>query len=479
MTSSLRSAVVAALARVELQPVDARAWSDLAVAFLEAGQPEGARAASDRALRLSPRCAGAWMVRVQLARRRGAHAEAVHLARQALEACGDQAALWGTLGGALWALGELEEAARAHRRAGELEPENIGHCANLATVLTALGDGDAALQALAQALAQAPEEPRLRTNRAMALLGAGDFARGFVEHEHRLRRPGVRPLPGPSWTGEPLSGTLLVVAEQGFGDAIQWARFLPRLQGRADRVVVAVHPRLHQLFSALPGVDGVVDRRAAMAGELPEGTAGVVALMSLPAVLGEDGSTLAQELPLWTVPTDQLAAWRERLGPGLAVALAWSGNPTYPMDHLRSAPLSALRPLGALPGLRLVAVQKQHGRASLGTPRAPAGLLDLGPELDTGPDAFVDTMAVMAAAGLVLTTDTATAHLAGSLGCETWLLLSRPADWRWPTSGQICPWYPTMRIFRQHRAGDWGGVVAAVLAALQERIGPDAAQEAS
>jgi hypothetical protein len=419
------------------------------------------------------------VVTVQLARLRGAHAEAVHLAREALAACGDLGALWGTLGGALWALGALEEAAQAHRHAGRLEPENIGHCANLATVLTAMGDTTAALQALDQALAQAPGEPRLRTNRAMALLGAGDFARGFPEHEHRLRRPGVRPLPGPAWSGEPLRGTLLVVGEQGFGDAIQWGRFLPRLQGRAERVVVAVHPRLHWLFSALPGVDGVVDRRDVVAGKLPEDTAGVVALMSLPAVLGEDGSTLAQELPLWQVPADQLTPWTQRLGAGPTVALAWSGNPAYPMDHLRSAPLSALRPLGELPGLRLVAVQKQHGRGALGTTRAPAGLVDLGPELDTGPDAFVDTMAVMAAAGLVLTTDTATAHLAGSIGCETWLLLSRPGDWRWPTAGQSCPWYPTMRIFRQHRAGDWGGVVAEVLAALWERIGTGPTVEAS
>lgn len=470
MNNASLTPLLRALERVEAEPDQADAWSDLGEAFLADGKPEGADGAFREALRRDGHCESAWAGLAGALRSQGRRTQACGVLERGLRVLPDSAGLWGALGRARWTVAALEGAAEAHRQAIARQPQELAHHANLANTLMSMGDCAGAIAVLDAVLQVMPDEPRLRTNRAMALLSSGQFAAGFAEHEARLRRPGVEVLPGPAWDGSTLHKPLLVIAEQGFGDAIQWARFLPRLAGRAPEVVLAAHPRLAHLLGQVPGVDRVVHRKAALNGELGETFGGVIALMSLPAVLGEDGSTLCEALPLWRPSAAAVDQWRDRIGLGLRVALAWSGNPAYAMDHIRSAPLHTLAPLGHVEGVRLFSIQKLHGVDALMRGEGPRGLLDLGPSLDRGPDAFRDTAAAMVAADIVVTTDTATAHLAGSLGCEAWLLLSRPADWRWGQEGTSCPWYPSMTVFRQPQTGDWSAVSLLVADALADRI---------
>ena len=373
-------------------------------------------------------------------------------------------------------MGELEAAVACASRAVALAPQAASWHAVLGTALRSSGQLEAAIDAYNRAETLSPHDPRIAWNRALAYLAAHDFERGLPAYESRRQRAEHKALPMPVWTqGAPPEQGVLVHCEQGFGDTLQWARFLPRLSRQTRRVVVAAPGRLMAMLRSVQGVSAVVSKAAARTDTaLAElGCAAHVGLMSLGALLGEDGSSLAEELPLWTPSAAQRAA---HASPGSRrIALCWQGNPAYERDHLRSPPLVHFEPIvarAAAAGISVVSLQKVHGLDQLSKATgALADVPDLGAQLDTGPDAFVDTAAVMAAADLVITSDTATAHLAGSLPTQTWLLLSRPADWRWGHEPDATPWYPQMRVFRQPTGGDWPSLFQCVDRALSAWIG--------
>jgi hypothetical protein len=299
----------------------------------------------------------------------------------------------------------------------------------------------------------------------MTLLLLGRLAEGFAEYEHRLA-PRPAHIPGPPvWRGEPLEGwTILLHAEQGIGDTIQFVRYLPEVARRgAGRVLLAAPPTFARLLAGLPGLDALVR---------PEDRAEVRAhvhcpLLSLPHVLGTTTvETIPAPTPYLRAEPAALTRWRERLADlrGLRVGLVWAGNPRHQNDRNRSIAPERLAPLLRVRGVSWVSLQ-------LGAPverlreQAPEGavLVDIAPELTD----LAETAAAIVQLDLVVAVDTAVAHLAGALGRPVWVLLPAVPDWRWLLGREDSPWYSTMRLFRQQRAGDWDGVVARIAAALE------------
>lgn len=326
-----------------------------------------------------------------------------------------------------------------------------------------LGRLPAAIADFDAALALDPDDTDSLTCRGMARLLMGDYAAGLPDYEARYRR---RHMPVhmpdlfdcPVWPGgDPAGKTILAHAEQGLGDAIQFARMARVLADRGAKVVLGTPARLLRLFAPLAG-DGVVVRDTSLPGETFDFT---VPLMSLPHRLGLTWGTIPWPGPYLKAEPDRITRWRDRLGDDgrKIIGIVWQGNPAGSVDVGRSLPLALLQPIAKLRGVRLIALQKGHGLDQTADLPATMRVETLGDDFDTGGDAFLDTTAVMSLCHSIVTTDTAPAHLAGALGLPAIVLLQHVPDWRWCVEGTTTPWYPTLKLARQPRAGDWEGAV--------------------
>jgi tetratricopeptide (TPR) repeat protein len=363
------------------------------------------------------------------------------------------------LGTALHHANRLEEAARTLARAVAREPKEPGILLNLSSVLKSLGRFEEAENRLTAALRLAPADPRILYNYSLLMLLLGRFAAAWPGWEQRFRAGAVpdRGLAGPIWRGEKLAGrTLLVHAEQGLGDTIQFCRFPLPTDGA---VVLEVQPRIARLLGSLRGAPRIV-----RAGETSPAFDLTCPLMSLPVILGTTLNSVPHDVPYLSAEPDAVTRWRTRLGDGgFRVGIAWQGNPTRREDGGRSIPLEHYLPLASVPDVRLVSLQKDDGEEQL----APGMTVEtLGDDFDSGPDGFIDTAAVMMNLDLVITSDTAIAHLAGALGRPVWVALRAVPDWRWLLERTDSPWYPTMRLFRQSARDEWGPVFMAMRDAL-------------
>lgn len=300
-----------------------------------------------------------------------------------------------------------------------------------------------------------------RRDLGMLLLRLGRWREGWSEFERRLECPEAANQPvcqaaqvWPRWRGRPLAGRLLVVGNEGLGDAIQFARWLPAAAARCQRLTLACHPALEPLFGSVAGADAVVsDCRLE-----PADHDAFVPITSLGAALDATPHDPPIHHPYIAVP-DRQAPLRP---PGrLAVGLCWAGNPSHTGDWRRSLPAGVLAPLLSVPGASFVSVQVgDAARAQLAT--ALPGVPDWGASFRD----LADTAAALAQLDLVIACDTSVLHLAGAVGATAWGLLATVSDWRWGTGGETVPWYPSMRLFRQERPGDWAGVIAKARDAL-------------
>ena len=351
----------------------------------------------------------------------------------------------------------------------------------VAAASAAVKDGhiEDALQLLDRALEREPECAAAHVVRGMALLALGRFEEGFVAYEQRRRVPGFEgnAPPLPRWDGRSMpGGTLLLWDEQGYGDTIQFVRFAARAVDRSGaRVALYAHPRLCRLLRGSPGLRVGVGPRP-RAGAWPPAQA-QLSIMSLPTVLGLGAEELEGTTPYLAAETALAAAWRTRIdtlatvtGRRPRVGLVWQGNLLHVDDRRRSIPLAALAPLvERFAGcVTFVALQVGPALQALAAARLP--IVNLGGTLDRGPDAFIDTAAVISGLDLVIACDTAVAHLAGALGATVWVVLARPCDWRWGRDCARSPFYGTARLFRQPAPGDWDGALAAVATALEQRV---------
>ena len=368
-------------------------------------------------------------------------------------------------------LGRVEEQLDALKIAEELGAANADFHHARATALADFGDLAEAAAAFEQAIALDPDSPVVHHHYGMLLLLAGDFERGWRELEWRLKDVDYKDIDrkavAPDWRGESLDGKkILVKHEQGHGDNIQFARFLPALTALNAKVTLTVAASLNAIFHrAFPEID------VTNAIGMRRGFDYQVALMSLPQALATGAETLSQSVPYLCADEALVAKWRQRLGgDGLKVGIAWQGNPKYGRDRFRSIPLARYQPLAAVPGVRLISVQAINGLDQLD--RLPPGMTveSFGAEVGFNPDGIDEVAAIMANLDLVVSSDTVTIHLAGALGRPAWVALRDRPDWRWRDAGDATPWYPTVRLFRQPRHGDWESVFSAIAEALREEI---------
>lgn len=432
-----------------------------AAALLALGDAAAAVEGCRTALRHKRNCAEAFQVLGHALADLGRPEEAVAAYQDALKHGPNLPDLHNNLGLALRRAGRAEDAAAALRQAVARAPQDELAHSNLAGVLKELGELDAAEQHYRTALARRPDDAMLRFNLAVVLLLAGRWDAGWDAYEARFGAGVSRlpALPQPRWTGEKLAGrTLLVRAEQGFGDMFQFCRYLPAITG--GRVVLEVHQPLRRLMASLHGPDAVIgvdDARPAFDLQIP--------LLSLPRLFPPPDPT-----PYLQAEPALVADWRERIGAeGFRIGIAWQGNPSSEAEFGRSVPLRHFAPLAALPGVRLISLQQRHGTEQLA--EVPFADRIETPALDAGGDAFVDTAAVMQSLDLIVTSDTAIPHLAGALGRPTWVALKHVPDWRWMLGRPDSPWYPTMRLFRQPSRGNWDAVFADIAQAVRSRTG--------
>lgn len=336
---------------------------------------------------------------------------------------------------------------------------------NLGALHSAANRPVEAIACFDRALAIKPNNMKTLFNRAWDRLGIGDYARGWVDYEARFlvkRRP-PRKLPGVRWSGENLGGkTLFLHTEQGFGDAMQFVRFALRVQKLGARVVLECHPKLYRLFQSLKGVDQLV-----RAGDAISAFDYFCPLASLPLALKLNAEQdFAVEVPYLRAPEgagERLAAAPDLAAPRFKVGIAWSGNITYRGDHLKSTTLETFLPLADVPGVQLFSLQIGP-RAEQLQALGGGAMIDLAPLIDD----FADTAAAVNKLDLVISVDTSVAHLTGALGRPGWVVLPFVPDFRWLRNREDSPWYPSLRLFRMTRVGDWPGVIGRVAQALKE-----------
>ena len=446
-------------------PEQVEALNNLGLTLLALERADAAVAVLRRAIEAAPRYAPARVNMGNALVKQGALREAANEYLVALELDPDTAEAHFNLANALRDLGEPEHAEPLYRAALRLRPAYAKANNNLGNLLKSLGRFDEAEAQYEAALLADPTHAEAHFNLGVARLLRGDFAGGWPQYEWRLRCPGVEPrqFDMPAWDGADLAGrTLLLHDEQGLGDSIQFIRFagLVRSSG-AGHVVLTVSPPLGRLFE---GVDGV-DRRLEQSGDLTGGDCHA-SLPSLPGLFGIAPDTLAGAGPYLAARVDLTAEWRERLAglPGLKLGIVWRGNPHHWDDRNRSMAPERLAECLDVRGLSLVSLQKDARPEELRAFGAP--IIDAGPQLRD----FADTAACVAALDLVIAVDTSVCHLAGAIGAPVWTLIPFVPDWRWRLGRDDTPWYPSMRLFRQARIGDWREPLGRVREALAERL---------
>jgi len=331
----------------------------------------------------------------------------------------------------------------------------------------AQGNSEAPPAQLEQAASLPPNVASIRFNRSLVLLQAGNFAAGWGEYEWRRHIPDAPPrLAIAEWDGSPLAGrAILLFGEQGLGDILQFVRYAPLVKQRGGRVVVACPNSMMPILSTCAAIDQFCG-----SGEPIPNCDVQAPLMSLPRIFRTELDSIPLDVPYLFPERSLVDRSRDVLAerPGWRVGIGWQGNPKFLSDRFRSIPLAAFAPLAAVEGVRLFSLQKGFGVEQLADARF--AVEDLGSTLDESGRAFCDTAAVIQNLDLVITSDTALAHLAGALGAKVWVALSFAPEWRWLLKRGDSPWYPTMRLFRQHQLGSWDEPFAEMTRQLRQLV---------
>ncbi|MBM3564827.1 MAG: tetratricopeptide repeat protein [Alphaproteobacteria bacterium] len=468
-------ALQAAERAVGLDGTSADAWGLFGALLLTAGnRRDEAETALRRAVSLDPAHVEARSDLAVLLVRSGRFHEAEGMFRGLLADRPGFAPGWHNWAYALWEEGRSEEALAAIGRACELSPDTGEYEIMRGMILQGLGRIDEATALYRDLIAHDPAYAEAHWSLARALLLKGRCEEGWREHEWRWRRGEMaayrREWPMPQWDGSPLGGRSIVLhAEQGLGDAIQFMRYVPLVRSAgAGRIILECEKKMHALFAAIKDIDQLIETGA----PFPRADAHCP-LLSLPLAFGTTLETIPAPVRYLAADSRRVADWAKRLAtlPRPRVGLCWQGNPNFKADKLRSVPFAALEPFLRDARASFVRLQKNAGE------NHPAnsewvGRIAAFPDMDQGPDAFADTAAIMENLDLIVTSDTAVAHLAGALGRPVWMLTAFAPDWRWLLGREDSPWYPSMRLFRQTRPAAWSDAVGRLIASFAQVFPP-------
>jgi tetratricopeptide (TPR) repeat protein len=466
----LDEAIVCFRAAIVQMPNQAELHNNLGDALQKRGQLAEAIAAYRKAIELNPSLAEAYNNLGTALKEQEQFADAEKCYRRAVELRPAYAEAQSNLATALKEDGKLEEAVASYRRAVALMPDFAEAQHGLGTALRELGEIDEALICYDRAIALKPDFAEAHFSRACVKLLKGDFAAGWKEYQWRWKTKQLVAwnFSQPLWDGGSLVGkTILLHAEQGLGDTLQFVRYAPLVKRLGAKVIFECQRGLMKLIASCAGLDqliGAGDELPAFDVHAP--------LLTLPAIFGTTLETIPANVPYLFADPVLVEHWRERLADiqGLRIGINWQGRAGRGAFRRRDIPVECFQRLAELPGVRLISLQK---RSEVQSPRSKVGdrpeIVDLG-QIDEENGAFMDTAAIMMNLDLVITSDTSVAHVAGSLGLPVWVLLPKVAEWRWLLGGYNCPWYPTMRLFRQAIAGDWGALCDEVRETLSERV---------
>jgi tetratricopeptide (TPR) repeat protein/ADP-heptose:LPS heptosyltransferase len=463
---------VAAMASYEralaLQPDSPDLHSGLARLQTKQGAFREAAESCQRALALDPNNHELYLQLGNALTDLGSYGAAVEALRRALTFKPDSAPAVYALGYFFERKGDLASAAESYRHALKLDPRMMNVYIHLGITYFLRGDLEKAIEFCEQAQKLEPESPEARSFLGLLHLQQGNFRAGWSEYEDRwattygvrFRRKFLEPL----WKGEPLEGSrILLYAEQGAGDTLQFVRYVPLVAARGGKIVLEVQSSLHRLLASTAGATEVFRRN----GALPQFD-WQCPLLSLPLVFDTDLNTIPAKIPYVHPDPAQVEVWRERLGAAVAgrrdngsslrIGLAWAGSPLHPYDFWRSIPLELLAPLTNVEGTTFYSLQVGPPAQQVKELGPRVHLIDLQDALKD----FADTAAVVANLDLVISVDTAVVHLAGAMGKPVWVLVQKSADWRWMLEREDSPWYPTAHVFRQATLGNWQDVVSRV-----------------
>jgi tetratricopeptide (TPR) repeat protein len=437
----------------QLRPDDADAAYNFAKISSTLGRTDEAIAAFRRAIQLRPDFLDAISELLIALGNKGIVDEALSLARRATELRPDMAQTHNNLGWVLQKKEQFDEAAAEYQKAIDLRPQYAEAYNNLGSVLFEAARFDEAIAALQKALSFQPDHAAIASNVGIMMLTVGNFEHGWPLYESRRK---VIPVSldsdttRPRWDGTDLAGkTIVIQSEQGFGDSIQFARYVPLVRARGGRVVLQCPPGLKKIFSTIEGANQVL----ADSEPLPPFDVHT-RLLSLPGVFNTNIDSILANVPYLQADAESVKNWRRRIEAepvGLKVGLSWAGNPTHPQDRHRSIPLASLSPLTQVPGVRFYSLQKIDAARQAQSPPPGMSLTDWTGDLHD----FADTAALAMNLDLVITIDSAVAHLVGAIGRPVWVLVQYIPDWRWLLDRTDSPWYPTMRLFRQPARCDW------------------------
>lgn len=459
----------------EEKPNDADIQLGLGECALHAGDFDTAFEALSTAVRSRPGDAAIQFNLAQVLQKRGELEDSERLYRaviNTLERDPASATVWNKLGSLLCEKDDWSAAREAFQKSVAILPDFPAGLNNLGEVCRELGDLDKAETSFDRACAIEPNYLPARYNRSLLRLAIGRYDDAWPDYELRWQVPPLiddprNPKP-PLWNGEDLSGkSILIHAEQGIGDTIQFMRFLPELVSIGAEVLFAIQPRLAHLASTISGIK--IHPLADLDSLAADYHCPLMSLAGRLSITPESipGPTLIPE-----AGTEQRARWKNRLThPGMKIGICWQGNPNAAADRRRSPPLRAFLPFSRFPGNSLISLQKTDGLEQLDELGGAVDIIQNGNDFDAGPIAFCDTIAILEQVDLVITGDTAITHLAASMGKPTWVALKHVPDWRWGLNGQSCEWYPTATLFRQASPGDWASVFNDMADRMGRQIG--------
>jgi tetratricopeptide (TPR) repeat protein len=492
-------AIKAYEASLSLNPELEKNWNALGALYLERGTPEEALGAFEKALKINPKNAEAWFNRGNALSIQRKYEDAIEGYDKAISFKENYFKAQNNKGNALKELGLFTEAIDCYREALKAKPDFIEACLNIGNAwsdsgkpekaleyydrieaaspllpsallnkgnaLKQMGLRDEALESLKRAIELAPENTDAHLNYGMALLLYGNFKEGWQEYEWRLKRQELQSaqMPQPKWNGANAKDkNLLVIAEQGFGDTIQSARFFPMAKERCGKVTFACRKPLLSLMKNVSGIDKLIAKE-----KIDELDFDIyIPNMSLPGIFNADLSSIPSSTPYIFPDKEKIEEWKEKIlsDKKFRVGLCWAGSPTNTNDRNRSTNFNSLKKLLEIKEIDFYSLQK--GPASLEAKDCENNFSNMTEDFKD----FSDTAALIENLDLVISVDTAIAHLAGAMNKPIWLILPFEPEWRWLTERTDSPWYPSMRIFRQNTFNGWVGVIAKIKKKLEKLI---------